>query len=242
MTDDKKSLDDSGGCPTCKSYIPYKSRTIPKKIWSKARHVKGVAQRALIKNFWDYGIRKNIELLDNKTKWAKDGEDCIKKYKNLECSDEEHSLIIVNNKDKNFIRESNNLSTYGSGIDLLINYFVSKSIKFKIIVCNDELCFDKAIRNSKALNLWIFGHGDRHSVDFGEGIEYTFCKLKGVKDTNKKTFVAQLHCCNGNGLTLWEYISDKPGIFSEGYRHTLQNREDIKEWINKQKTEKISSE
>jgi hypothetical protein len=236
MNDYKKTLDDSEECPTCNSFKPNESRSIPEKILSNARHVSGVTYR-LIKNFSDYGVGKNIEFcFDNETKWAKDGLDCIKKYENIACSDEEHTLIIVNNKDKNALGKDNNIYTYGSGIDLLINYFVSKLIKFKIIVCDNEKCFDNAIRDSKAPNLWIFGHGKRHMIDFGEGAEYAFCKFKGLKDVNKKKFIAQLHCCHGNGLTLWEYLSDKPGIFSEGYRHTLQNREDIKEWIKERET------
>lgn len=171
-------------------------------------------------------IRYKFEVLKMRPElWAKSGKACIEKYRKMECLNEEHAIIIINHK-----KPKKNEYVFGSGVDLLVKYFISNSIKFKIFDCYNSECFYKSIKESKAQNLWVFGHGDRHGISFGKGKgEYCpFCKIGG---TSRRTFIAQLHCCNQTGKTLWEYLSDKPGIFSEGFRNTLQNREDIAKWI-----------
>jgi hypothetical protein len=165
--------------------------------------------------------------------WAKLGRECIEKYEKIECLNEEHAIIIANSTNSN-----KNLFVHGSGIDLLIEYFDSNRIKFKIFSCYNSKCFDKSITKTKAQNLWIFGHGDRHGIYFeNKIIDYIpFCKIAG---TCPRSFIAQLHCCNLTGKTMWEYLSEKPGIFSEGFRNTFQNREDIKKWITENQKKRL---
>jgi hypothetical protein len=161
--------------------------------------------------------------------WFKLGKSYIENYKEMDCPNEEHALIIINNK-----RFTGNNFVFGSGIDLLVDYFIANSIKFKIYDCHDSESFYKSIEKTKAQNLWIFGHGDRHGISFGKekGDYCPFCKVVG---SNRRSFIAQLHCCHKTGKTLWEYLSDKPGIFSEGFREPAQNREDISKWIRDNK-------
>jgi hypothetical protein len=141
----------------------------------------------------------------------------------MESQNEEHAIIIINHK-----KPKKNIYVFGSGIDLLTNYFDSKGIKFKIFNCFEPECFYKAIEKTQAKYLWVFGHGNRHRVSFGKGSYCPFCQITGPK---RISFIAQLHCCHFTGRTLWEYLSDKPGIFSEGLRDVSQNREDITKWI-----------
>ena len=182
--------------------------------------------------FKDYGVGKIDEYLTDHKKWAKNAKEYVKKYELLKSSNVEHTIIIVNNEEKTLTGNEKNQYTYASGIDLLIEYFVREAIKFKVVICYDKKGFIDAIKNSEGDNLWIIGHGWRHGIDFGNNKECPFCEFSRFK--YKKKFIAQLHCCNTEGKTLWEYLSDRPGIFSEGYRHVIQNREDVKKWIKQQ--------
>jgi hypothetical protein len=159
--------------------------------------------------------------------WAMSGKNCIERYEQINCIDEEHAIIIANHKGW-----GKNLVVWGSGIDLLVKYFNSNSIKFKIHYCHNPECFRTAIVKSKAPNLWIFAHGDRHGVSFAKDCYFPFCKIKG---SNRRSFIGQIHCCHNSGTTLWEYLSDKPGLFSEGIHDVYQFRKDIEKWINDNK-------
>lgn len=145
------------------------------------------------------------------------------------CSDEEHAIFIINWREKEKLDK--NFYVYGSGVNILIEFLVKKNVKFKIYNCLDPDFFIEAIKKSKAQSLWIFAHGDRHGIDFGGNGGYVpFCKLAG---THQRKFIAQLHCSHLTGETMWEYLSNKPGIFYEGMHSAIQNRELINEWIQK---------
>ena len=167
--------------------------------------------------------------------WAKKGKTCVERYKNVVCPNEERAIFIINHQ--NSIK---NLYVLGSGVAFLVSYFKSNSIKFKIYDCYNPDDFYTAIKESKAQNLWIFGHGNRHCISFGKDGRFPFCKIVGVE---RKSFIAQFHCCHQNGKSLWEYLSDKPGIFSEGYRNVVQNRMDVEKWVkdNQVQSKKLKS-
>lgn len=211
-------------CPECKKYIKYKDRPIKGKINWNIRRVKDSAKHLIISTK-KYGI-KNFSQLFQVELWAKNGRACVKNYEKFDDTGEEHAIFMVNFKDKAIIDK--NYYVFGSGVDILVDYLIVKSIKFKIFNCHNSSCFDKAIKTTPAQNIWIFGHGDRHGISFGKQDYYTYCKLMG---TNRRSFIAQLHCCNDDGTTLWEFLSDRPGIFFEGYHTPVQNREAIKTWI-----------
>ena len=158
--------------------------------------------------------------------WMKSSETCIEKYEKIECSNEEHAIFIVNHKNP-----KKRIYIFASGVDILVNYFISKQnpIKFRVYNCHNSKQFWTSVNRSKAPYIWIIGHGDRHGVSFSkENGYFPFCN---IAKTNPRLFIAQLHCCGGSGMTLWEYLSEKPGIFSEGLRDFLQNRDDIERWI-----------
>ena len=203
---------DNFECPDCKNFQPL----------NRFDHIQSVfsAGKRFDSNF---GMKRTIEAnLKYWNVWAYKGKKAIRE--NLtEFTSEDYHLIIVANF--SFLK---NLTTYASGIDLLIDHFQKQSIPHKIVVCDNSDVFLTEIMCNKAKNIWIFGHGDRHGVCFGKKKYFPYCKLKNAP---KKKFIAQLHCSNGDGKALWEFIASSPGIFSNDYRNHLQNREDIKMWI-----------
>jgi hypothetical protein len=216
-------------CQDCKNFISYKSLSFFGKLRRKVDQTKSMMNITgnLDKN---YGLRKNIEsAFKFWTIWAYNGKNIVKQCQEIECTGDYHAIIIANYANMGFYK---NLSTYAGGFDLLIKFFQKKSIPFKVISCHDCECFETAIKASHAKKLWIFGHGDRHGISFGDEIYFPYCRLENGP---KKDFIAQLHCSNGEGKALWEYlsISGNPGIFTGDYRHVLQNRENIKVWISR---------
>jgi hypothetical protein len=172
------------------------------------------------------------DLIEHRDEWIKSSKEYIEKYERIECPDAEHAIIVICDKDP----KRNNFALT-CGIDLLIKYFTSepKPIKFRLYHCHNSLELYNSFNQSKSQNLWIFGHGDRHGVSFGKGDEnyYPFCKLA---KTQKRTFIAQIHCCNGFGKTLREYLSyqsNQLDIFSEGFRFNVPSRIQIEKWIKR---------
>jgi hypothetical protein len=230
-------------CDVCKNYIPFSKRSLKERI--KGR-IEQFQERSTI--YSDLTSKHGFfTMCDGNfrtwTVWANDGRKCVEKYNNQKCDKIHHAIIIVNNDDK-FLSFSKNTPTYAGGIDLLINYFVKNPITpFQIYVCKDPKSFETAIKNPNTKFLWIFGHGDRHCVDFGNRIYFPYCRLSGALQKNKdlkKDFIAQLHCSSGDGLPIWKYLSDNEGIYSGKDRYPLQNREDIMKWIQ-QKPKKITT-
>lgn len=216
-----------GECPACKAYIPWNNLPLSEKIKAHARSLWGIGEMAAhtMQKYGPLFPLKGAYFWDT---WIQDARECIQKYEDYPCSEEDHAVIMVNNTEKSLLYGHQNSIVLASGPDLLIHYFVSSSTKFKLYNCHSRECFIDALRTSPAQHVWIFGHGTRHSVSFGNGCVVTFCELK---DAPKRDFIAQLHCCHGTGMTLWEYLSKKPGIFTEGWHHYYQNREEIKDWI-----------
>jgi hypothetical protein len=229
---DPNIISSNNHSPICFECERYKNRGIKDKIAAQYRRVPDTI--CMIKECTKKYRLKFYSQLFHFEEWARLGRAVVKKYENLECSNEDHAIIIVNFDNKSRIDKNNYI--YGSGVEILITYFVAKPRKFKIYNCYNAICFQKTIEKMKAQNLWIFSHGDRHGISFGnkEGDYFPFCKLERKA---RWSFIAQLHCCHGTGKTMWEYSSTQPGIFSEGYRTIVQNREDIIKWIEKDKVE-----
>ena len=217
INESKGMAPDFNECLECKNHVNLTWINKIKERFSDAWLGVIAQKNYLVKYKFDLFKMESVPLL------AKAGKVCIEKYENVECPNEKHAIIIINNTNA-----SKNDYVFGSGVDILVEYCNLNSIKFKIYNCYTPECFYIAIKESKAQHLWIFGHGDRHGVSFGKGGYCPFCK---VIETNRKSFIAQLHCCHHTGKTLWEYLSDKPGIFSEGLRDVHKNREDITQWI-----------
>ena len=134
-------------------------------------------------------------------------------------SDNEHdAIIIVHEK----IAEK---YMYGCGIDLLIDFFMEKEIPYKLYHCYDLNTFEEIVRNQKAVNLWLFGHGSRGSIFCGN----KDIKYEKLKDAPRKGYVYQFHCNSGNDKSLAEYLSNGRGYVNNRTSNMIQNREHIKQ-------------
>ncbi|MGB7532349.1 MAG: hypothetical protein WA977_05135 [Halobacteriota archaeon] len=134
-------------------------------------------------------------------------------------SDNEYdAIIIVHEK----IAEK---YMYGCGIDLLIDFFREKEIPYKLYHCYDLNTFEEIVRNQKAVNLWLFGHGSRGSISCGN----QFIKYEKLKDAPRKGYVYQFHCNHGNDTSLAEYLSNGRGYVNNRTSNMIQNREHIKQ-------------
>jgi hypothetical protein len=232
MTEDLTSVDNAEECEVCKRYVRLSDRPLRERI--HARYQQFQERSAVYSEITSkYGIWKMSECnLFFWNVWANNGKKIVERYLNQKSDCVHHAIIIVNNEDRNiFIK---NTPTYAGGIDLLIDYFVTEPITpFQIYICKDPKSFEIALKNPNTKYLWIFGHGDRHGVDFGNRVYYPYCRLSKVSKNEdmKKVFIAQLHCSSGEGKPLWEYLSENQGIYSGKDRFPLENREDIIEWI-----------
>ena len=152
---------------------------------------------------------------------------CISKgWKSAQChpkfmSNTEHDAIIIVHK--KFAEKC----LYG-GIDLLIDFFRKKEMPYKIYPCYDLNTFEEIVRNQKAVNLWIFGHGSRGSISCGN----QFLKYEKLKNAPGKIYIYQFHCNHGNDDSLAEYLSNGRGFVNNSFRDMIQNKVHIKQILN----------
>ena len=177
-----------------------------------------------------YGI-KNYGISFHFQKWVESGKNAIKVDSPEFSMNNNHTAIIIAISSGFQIFDVFKDSVYGEGIDLLINYFLHEKLPYKVHVCEELRCADSVIRDPKVKELWIFGHGKKNYLSFGNNGKLKYQNFSGLE---KKDFIAQLHCNTGDGPSLVELLSDGKGIFSDYYRYPIQNRNDIQKWINDQ--------
>jgi hypothetical protein len=128
------------------------------------------------------------------------------------------------------------LPSYGDGIHWLIKYLRQNERPYIVYSCYEPKDFRLIVLNPKALNLWIFGHGTRSSLNFGTGINQNYRELE---DAPKKFFVGQFHC---NGFddpeekSLVDIISYY-GYVTEGKISEMDVRQAIQVLVNIRKIE-----
>ena len=204
-------------CPDCKNYCRPNFFSHIQSMFNSGKRIDE-----------QFGFLKSFEaIVKFWNVWAYSGIKSAKKNLNRSVSGEYHLIIILK------LNPVKDLITFSSGNDLLIDYFQKKKVPYKVIFCDNEESFKNEIIEENAQYLWIFGHGDRHGVFFRKQKYFPYCRLKNAP---KKRFIAQLHCCNGSGNTLGEYLSTNSGIFSSDFRNSLRNREDIKKWMEDEGT------
>lgn len=98
---------------------------------------------------------------------------------------------------------------------------------YKLYHCYDLNTFEGIVRNQKAVNLWIFGHGSRGSISCGnQSIRY-----KKLRNAPAKRYIYQFHCNHGNEDSLAEYLSNGRGFVNNRTRDVIQNRVQIKQIV-----------
>lgn len=130
-------------------------------------------------------------------------------------SDKEHTAIILAN---NYSPE--NFSLYLDGVDLLIKYFKTNEMSYKVYKEVTGKDFKEIVKNQKVKSLYIFGHGCKHGIKFERSDFIYYCELQ---DAPKKDFIAQLHCNHGGGFSLADYLA-KESYVIDGKRRWWQNR------------------
>ena len=141
-------------------------------------------------------------------------------------SEKNHHAIIVAHK-----RPSTKPTAYADGVDLLINFFKNKE-PYKVYHCSNSNDFKRVLENKKAMKLWIFGHGSRHTLSFGKKDRLYYCD---VRDYPAKEYIAQFHCNDGMGKSLADYLSPKNNFVTNSKRDVFQNRKDIKKILKEKR-------
>jgi len=177
----------------------------------------------------DCGINSLVGILDY-IRFAESNKKLVKLHQNnLQIP---HAAVIIALRNK-----WNDDYIYADGFDLLVNYFENRGIPFRFYECHTPDEASLYISNPNSEKIWIFGHGQIDSLDFGNGGILRYCKLKNVE---KKDFIGQFHC-NSYAEQGFPSLADlilKPNgkkFVKWGYRCPHQNRIAIeccnkKEW------------
>jgi len=143
-------------------------------------------------------------------------------------SDKNHHAIIMAHKSGIFSIIDDTI--YADGIDLLIKFFLKNNKYYKVYRCNNSSDFKKVLKNKKAIKLWIFGHGTRHSIKFSKDDILHYCD---VQKYPRKNYIAQFHCNHNGGKSLADYLSPTNNFVDDAKRYLVQNRLDVPKELRK---------
>lgn len=96
---------------------------------------------------------------------------------------------------------------YGMELLLIINYLRIKGDKFSMYYDSSIKTIDKIMANKKVRTVFFVGHGRRHGFKIDEKTALDYCRYDNPK--YKKDFVYQIHCNQGMGKSLVEYVVPK---------------------------------
>lgn len=122
--------------------------------------------------------------------------------------------------------EPGDSAIFTNGIDLIIYSIKNKRQLLRVYECFTPEDAKKIILNPNVKNLWIFGHGDVDTLDFGKnGILHYWI----FKDIEKKDLIGQFHCnttASKGYPSLADFILKPNGkkIVPPGFRCPHQNR------------------
>jgi len=83
------------------------------------------------------------------------------------------------------------------------------------------------IKNDDNKKIWIFGHGRKYRLEFGDEFLY----YEEMKDYPKKIYIKQVHCNPYGGKSLVDYLCPVPefSFVSDGDVFAFENRQYIEE-------------
>ncbi|MDD3976470.1 MAG: hypothetical protein WCY27_04085 [archaeon] len=96
---------------------------------------------------------------------------------------------------------------YDLDLLLIINYLRLKNTDFSIYRNVTVNILDAIMLNRKIKNVYLLGHGMRHGFKIDSDIILNYCRYDNTK--YKKDYVYQIHCNNGYGKSLVEYVVPK---------------------------------
>ncbi|MEN6396073.1 MAG: hypothetical protein ABFC78_06280 [Methanoregula sp.] len=114
---------------------------------------------------------------------------------------------------------------YLSGIELLTKGLIKRQKKFAIYRCSSPIEFKNIVNQPQTIELWIFSHGKRDRISFGNNI----LEYQELQNAPKKNRVVQLHCNHGGGKSLADYLcyDIRSSFVTDNVRSWHENRIDI---------------
>jgi hypothetical protein len=85
------------------------------------------------------------------------------------------------------------------------------NVPFSVYVVNNKDEFMNVINNTKVKVLFVFGHGQKHGVKFGNEL-WHYCDIPKVSHIK---FVTQFHCNHYTGKSLHEHLGCKGNMITE---------------------------
>ena len=115
-----------------------------------------------------------------------------------------------------------NIAVFCSGIDLLLQKLGDHAIIHRCYTRDDV---KKVITDSNNKKIWIFGHGRKYRLEFGDEFLY----YEEMKDYPKKEYIMQFHCNPYGGKSLVDYLCEDPSksVVTNGDVFAFENREYI---------------
>jgi hypothetical protein len=114
-----------------------------------------------------------------------------------------HAIIIANSTTR-----SKKLGIY-SGVDLIIKDLESKKCEYKICLCNTPGEAQIEIEKPRAKFIYLHGHGFKGGLIFYNSDSTPRLEYIHVNPDNKKEFIAQFHCNDGDKVSLIEHLLTK---------------------------------
>jgi hypothetical protein len=91
------------------------------------------------------------------------------------------------------------------------NILNKNSIPYTVYLVKSKEEFIDIINNKQVKSVFVFSHGQRHGIKFGNEI-WHYCNLPKVKHIQ---FVGQFHCNHYSGKTLYEHLGCN-GVMTQG--------------------------
>lgn len=108
----------------------------------------------------------------------------------------------------------------------LFTILTKNRIPYVVYVVKNKEEFTNIINDTKVKSLFVFSHGQRHGVKFGNEV-WHYCNLPKVKHIQ---FVGQFHCNHYSGKTLYEHLECE-GTMTKG----VTIYQDIDDYISSEK-------
>jgi len=93
---------------------------------------------------------------------------------------------------------------HANGLFFLVEHLQKQNLAYKIYDRADRQTLEDLVYNPNCYGLYILGHGTRYSLKTSKK---DICNYQNFADAPKKEFVIQLHCNNGGGKSLVDYIA-----------------------------------
>ena len=122
-------------------------------------------------------------------------------FKKIKMNKSTHAVIIVGeNNPKNLWYLCN--PNYSLEILTIIDYLKLKGNEFSVNIIKEKEDLDKIMFDKNVKEIYLLGHGRRHSFKLKDGEVIDYCRYKDCT----KDFVFQLHCNHDGGESLAEYV------------------------------------